>query len=87
MIADDLGGFTIKVKVYVPAFIDHEKVDEDSMVELKDDARMGDLYRLLKLPLPLRLSFLFSVNYEQAKWNTPLKDGDVVTFMFPVTGG
>ena len=62
-------------------------MDADSMVELKDDARMGDLYRQLSLPLALRLSFLYSVNYEQARWNTPLKDGDVITFMFPVTGG
>jgi molybdopterin converting factor small subunit len=81
------GGATIKVKVYVPAFINHEHIDPDSDVELNDGAKMSDLYQVLKLPLPLRLSFLYCVNYEQARWNTPLNEGDVVTFMLPVTGG
>jgi molybdopterin converting factor small subunit len=75
------------VKVFVPAFINHEHIDADSNVELPDDAKMADLYQLLQLPIPLRLSFLYCLNYEQARWNTPLKDGDVVTFMLPVTGG
>jgi len=48
---------------------------------------MLDLYRLLKLPVPLRLSVFFCVNYEPAKWNTQLKDGDTVTFLFPISGG
>ena len=77
----------MKVKVFVPAFINQDKVDSEGCVVLNDDAKMRDLYKYLKLPLPLRLSILFSVNYEQAKWNTPLKDGDVVTFLFPINGG
>jgi len=78
---------TIKVKVFVPAFINHDNVDSDSYVTLNDGATMTYLYRQLKLPFPLRLSILFFVNYEQAKWNTRLKDGDTITFLFPVTGG
>jgi len=71
----------------LPAFFNHDQIDPDSFVTIKDGANMSDLYRHLKMPLPLRLSFLFCVNYEQIKWNTPLKDGDVVTFLFPITGG
>ena len=77
----------IKVKVFVPVFINHDNVDGDGFVTLKDTANMTDLYRKLKLPLLFRLSILFWVNYEQAKWNTQLKDGDTITFLFPVTGG
>jgi len=73
--------------VFVPAFINHENVDCDGFVTINDSAKMTDLYRQLKLPFPLRLSILFFVNYEQAKWNTRLKDGDTITFLFPVTGG
>ena len=78
---------TMRVKVFIPAFIDHEQLEPDGMVTLKAGAKMADLYRKLKVPLPLRLSFLYVVNYEQVKWNTVLKDGDTVTFLFPVHGG
>jgi molybdopterin converting factor small subunit len=71
----------------VPAFIDHSEIDADSYVSIDDNATMTDLYRRLKLPLPLRLACLYWVNYEPAKWNTRLQDGDTITFLFPVTGG
>jgi molybdopterin converting factor small subunit len=77
----------IKVRVYAPAFINHERIAADGFVTLKVGASLNDLYNALKLPLPLRLSFFCSVNYEQAKWNMKLKDGDVVSFLFPLTGG
>jgi molybdopterin converting factor small subunit len=78
---------SIKVKVYTPAFINHDNVDRDGFITLDDGANMTELYRQLKIPLPFRLSILFFVNYEQAKWNTRLQDGDTITFLFPVTGG
>ena len=78
---------TLRVKVYIPAFIDHEQLDADNMVTLKAGARMADLYRKLRVPLPLRLSFLYVVNYEQVRWNFTLQDGDTVTFLFPIHGG
>jgi len=83
---DDLR-YAIKVKVYAPAFINHDPIDEDGMVTLNDGATLNDLYKLLKLPLPLRLSFFCSVNYEPAGWRTLLKDGDTVNFLFPISGG
>ena len=72
-----LNGFkanmTIRVKVYAPGFVSHDSV--------------GTLYKKLKLPIPLRLVIACSVNYGQAKRNTRLKDGDIVTFLFPTAGG
>jgi molybdopterin converting factor small subunit len=80
-------GTTIKVKVYAPAFINHDPIDADGMVTLPEGASLQDLYSLLKLPLPLRLAFFCSVNHEQARWNMTLKDGDTVSFLFPISGG
>jgi molybdopterin converting factor small subunit len=80
-------GMEIKVKVYAPSFIHNEIPDGDGYVTLPEGATLNDLYKKLKLPLPLRLNFLFSVNYEQAHGDTQLKDGDVVSFLFPVSGG
>jgi len=80
-------GMKIRVKVYIPSFVDIKKLDTDSKVELSEGATLAALLHELRVPLPLRLSFLYVVNYEQARWNTPLKDGDTVTFLFPVHGG
>jgi molybdopterin converting factor small subunit len=81
------GEINIKVKVYIPAFINHELMDTQSCVTLDAHATLADLFHQLEIPLPLRLSFLYMVNYQQANWNTPLDDGDVVSFIFPISGG
>jgi molybdopterin converting factor small subunit len=80
-------GATIKVKVYAPAFVNHDPLGADGTISLEDGATLNNLYRRLHLPIPLRLSFFCSVNYERAKWNKKLKDGDTVTFLFPISGG
>jgi molybdopterin converting factor small subunit len=54
---------------------------------MSENDSIGVLYQQLKVPLPLRPFVTCSVNYEQAKLNTKLKDGDVVTFLFPISGG
>ena len=54
---------------------------------MRDGSTVNDLYNLLHLPIPLRLSHFCNVNYEPAKKNTPLKDGDTVSFLFPISGG
>jgi len=77
----------IKVKVYAPAFINHDPIGADGCVQLNEGATLSQLYRQLKIPLPLRFSFFCSVNYERAGWNTELKDGDTVAFLFPISGG
>jgi molybdopterin converting factor small subunit len=77
----------IKVKVYAPGFVNHDLIDPNGYVDLTEGDSIGSLYRKLKLPLPLRLIMTCSVNYEQAKRSTKLKDGDVVTFLFPISGG
>ncbi len=75
------------MKVYAPAFIDHALIDVDGTVALNDRATLSDLYRQLKMPILLRLSCFCSVNYERAGWNTELRDGDTISFLFPISGG
>ncbi len=82
-----LANMEITVKVYAPAFIDHSQIAEDGSVRLPEGATLNNLFKQLKLPLPLRFSSLFRVNYERADWNTRLQNGDIITFIFPVNGG
>jgi molybdopterin converting factor small subunit len=77
----------IKITVYAPGFVDHSHINPDGCVLLEKGSTLNDLYKLLKLPLPLRLSFFCSVNYERARWNTRLKDGDTVSFLVSFSGG
>jgi molybdopterin converting factor small subunit len=77
----------IKVRVYAPGFINHDSIDLLGFVELNEGDLVYELYQKLKFPLPLRFIIPCSVNYEQATWNTKLKDGDTVTFLFPFSGG
>ena len=77
----------IKILVYAPGFVDHSQINPDGIVMMEQGATLNDLYKLLKLPLPLRLSVFCSVNYEKARWGTPLKDGDTVSFLTSFSGG
>lgn len=78
---------SIRVKVYAPGFISHQHLDEDGYATLPDGATLKSLYRFLKIPLLLRPVLLCSINSEQAQPRTPLKNGDTVSFFFPISGG
>jgi molybdopterin converting factor small subunit len=77
----------IRVKVYAPGFINHDSIDPNGYVDLEEGDSIGQLYQKLKLPLALRFIMICSVNYGQARLSTRLKDGDIVTFLFPISGG
>lgn len=78
---------SIRVKVYAPAFIQHKKLDADGFATLPDNASLKDLYHHLRVPFLLRPVLVCSVNSEQASQSTPLKDGDTISFFFPISGG
>ena len=78
---------SIHVRVYAPGFIDHEALDADGFIELAEGDTVGGLYKKLRVPFALRLVMACSVNYEQVKVSTPLNDGDVISFLFPIAGG
>lgn len=77
----------MKVKIYAPAFLSFENIDCNGFMKLKEDSALSDVYKELKVPLALRPILLCSVNYSKAKLNTRLKDGDVISIFFPMTGG
>jgi molybdopterin converting factor small subunit len=78
---------SIRVKVYVPAFIPRKKVENDGCIALKDGATLKDLCREMQIPLIYRASLFYAVNYERAKMSTRLQEADIVTFLFPIVGG
>jgi len=73
----------MKVKVIAPVEI--QELDTDGNLELSDGSRVRDILKLLRLN-PARL-LPVSVNGEQAPRSHPLKDGDVVVLIFPLSGG
>ncbi|WP_432667165.1 MoaD/ThiS family protein [Wukongibacter baidiensis] len=77
----------MRVKVYAPMFIKTINIDDDGYVELNEGSRVKDLLRKIKIPLPLSPILMCSVNYKRAKVSTPLKDGDIITFINIISGG
>ena len=77
----------LKVKVHAPAFCSFKPIDEDGYMTLPDKAKLNDVYKKLRVPLPFRKLLFSAVNYRRAKLSTKLKDGDVVSFLAPLSGG
>jgi molybdopterin converting factor small subunit len=77
----------MKVKVYAPAFCSFKHIDEDGNMVLPDGASLNDVYKKLRVPLPFRKLLFSAVNYRRVKLSTKLKDGDVVSFLAPLSGG
>ncbi len=75
----------IRVKLVAPFELDG--IDSDGCVDLPDGARVNDLLRRVRgLPLYARL-LPIAVNGDQVKRSHRLKNGDMVLFIMPVSGG
>ncbi|MBI9107924.1 MAG: MoaD/ThiS family protein [Spirochaetales bacterium] len=77
----------MNVRITAPPFCDHSRVDDSGFIKLKDEAKLNSLYKLLKVPLPLRPLLITVVNYERARPGLLLKDGDEVSIFWPLSGG
>ncbi len=77
----------MKVKVYAPLFGNSSVLDDHGYLELPEGATLGDLYKILKIPLLLRNSLLCTVNYERHKSGRILVAGDIISFIGPLSGG
>ncbi|MCP4219045.1 MAG: MoaD/ThiS family protein [bacterium] len=77
----------MKIKVYAPLFGNSALLDDNGYLELEAGARLGDVYKKLKIPFLFRNSLLCLVNYEPGKLKQKLADGDIISFIGPLSGG
>lgn len=77
----------MRIKVYAPLFGDTEQLDENGYLEMPEGALLKDLYKNLKIPRLLRNSLVCQVNYDRCSSSAKLKDGDIVSFVGPLSGG
>ncbi len=77
----------MKVKVYAPLYGNTDILDETGYLELKENATLKEVFKKLKIPLFLRTSLLCTVNYERVKTSIRLSEGDIVSFIGPLSGG
>lgn len=77
----------MRVKVYAPAFLNHDCLDAQGYLEMAEGARLRHALDALRVPLVLRPVLLCTLNYERVKLSTHLKDGDVVSIIAPISGG
>ena len=77
----------MRVKVLPPHGCDRSALDERSWMELPEGTTVRQLLRIIRCsPLKAKL-LLVSVNGERVSLDRELRDGDVVGFFYPVSGG
>lgn len=77
----------MKVKVIAPLGSDFSVLDSKSWIELPEGCTVRSVLKIIKCnPLKAKL-LLVSVNGERTKLDRVLKDGDVVGFFSPISGG
>ena len=77
----------MRVKILPPHGSDRSGLDERSWTELPEGSTLRDALKLVRCnPLKAKL-LLISVNGERSPLDRELRDGDVVGFFFPVSGG
>lgn len=77
----------MKVKVIVPSFCDHSRLDDSGQIELPESSRIIDLYKAVKVPLIYYPLFITAVNYDRVSLMHRLKEGDTVSVFWPIGGG
>ena len=77
----------MRIKVLPPHGCDRGALDARSWAELPEGSTVRDVLRLVRCsPVKAKL-LLVSVNGERSPLTRVLRDGDVVGFFFPVSGG
>ena len=77
----------MRVKILPPHGSDRRALDERSWAELPEGSTVRDVLKLIRCnPAKARL-LLVSVNGERCPLSREFRDGDVVGFFFPVSGG
>ena len=76
----------IKVRVTLPFGWNRKMLDERNWLSLPEGAKLADALRAVKIPRLLARTMFVCVNGVLSKTNTPLNDGDSVSF-FPIPFG
>ena len=77
----------MRVKILPPHGCDRSALDARSWAEMPEGSSVRDALRLVRCsPVKAKL-LLVSVNGERCPLDRKLRDGDVVGFFFPVSGG
>ena len=77
----------MRVKILPPHGSDRSALDERSWAELPAGSTVRDALRLIGCSSLKARLLLVSVNGERRPLEYELRDGDVVGFFFPVSGG
>lgn len=79
----------MRVEIDTPPILGRRSaIGEDGFLTLKDGAKVKDVYKKLLIPPGLSKIFVCLVNYKTVPLDHELRDGDAVTFIFPMmTGG
>ena len=78
---------TIKVRVYLPPYLERSQLDERGYALIEEGSTLGDLFKMLRVPFPAGAVHLCRLNYEKARLKQKLKDGDTVSFFSMISGG
>lgn len=76
-----------KIKIYALPMCSFEHIDDDGYMIVEEGGTLRDVYKMIKLPMPLRYMGLCRVNYEKPKLSQVINDGDIISFLYPVSGG
>ncbi|KUK73942.1 MAG: hypothetical protein XD91_0283 [Clostridiales bacterium 38_11] len=77
----------MKIKVYPPTFIKADVLDMDNYIEIDEGGTVRQIYDRLGIPVVLSPLVYCVVNYKKTKLDTPLKKGDIVSFISFLSGG
>jgi molybdopterin converting factor small subunit len=77
----------IKVKVYLPPYLERAQLDKDGFALIEEGSTLGDLFKMLRVPFPAGAVHLCRLNYEKVSLKQRLKDGDIVSFFSLISGG
>ena len=77
----------IRVKVFPPYGCDRSALDEKSWMEIQEGSTVKDVLKIIRCNSLKAKMLMVSVNGERSPLSRELKDGDVVGFLSPVSGG
>ena len=77
----------MRIKVFAPYGCDRSALDRRGWCDLPEGSTVADALRLVRCsPLKAKM-LLVSVNGERSPFDRVLHEGDVVGFIFPISGG